>query len=205
MEYQIRNWLYFTWLSGDHITEQAVHTLDKAAWILGDVAPLRAMGLGGRQQRVDPKWGNVYDHFAVFYDFPDGRRVFFTCRQQDKCATDVSDQVLGTNGSAELMSHTIYDRSGKRSWKYRGEQPSMYRVEHQELFASIRDGKPINNGHYMCNSTMMALLGRMAAYTGQTVEWEDAIQSDERLGPTDYAWTDVPEPTVAIPGRTKLA
>jgi predicted dehydrogenase len=205
MEYQMRNWLYFTWLSGDHIMEQAIHSIDKASWILGDVAPLRATALGGRQQRVDPKYGNVYDHFSVFYEYPGGVRVSLSCRQQDGCSQDVEDRVLGSNGVAELVAHKLYDRQGKQTWRYRDKAPSMYRVEHEELFASIRNGEPINNGHYMCNSTRLALLGRLAAYTGATVSWDDCIKSNERLGPTDYAWGEAPEAKVAIPGKTSVA
>jgi len=205
MEYQIRNWLYFTWLSGDHILEQAVHSLDKTAWLLGDVQPVKATALGGRQQRTDPKYGNIYDHFTVFYEYPDGQRVYFTCRQQDNCSVRVDELVHGTQGRAEILRGQMFDLAGKRTWRYRGEKPSMYQVEHDELFASIRSGKPINNGHYMCNSTMIGLLGRMAAYTGQTVTWEQLEKSSERLGPAEYAWTEVPVQAVAIPGKTAIA
>ncbi|MCC6492270.1 MAG: Gfo/Idh/MocA family oxidoreductase [Pirellulales bacterium] len=204
MEYQIRNWLYFTWLSGDHILEQAVHSLDKTAWLLGDIQPLKAMALGGRQQRVDPKYGNIYDHFAVFYEYPDGRHVYFTCRQQDNCSVRVDERVLGTAGQAEILKHELTDRGGKRTWRYKGDKPSMYQQEHDELFASIRKGEPINNGHYMCNSTMIGLLGRAAGYTGQTVTWDQLQQSTERLGPSQYAWGEAPDLSVAIPGKTTL-
>jgi predicted dehydrogenase len=205
MEYQIRNWLYHTWLSGDHILEQAVHSLDKTAWLLGDVQPVRATALGGRQQRTDPQYGNVYDHFTVFYEYPGGERVYFTCRQQDNCSVRVDELVHGTTGRAEVLRGQLFDFSGKTTWRYRGKKPSMYQVEHDELFASIRKGQPINNGHYMCNSTMIAIMGRMAAYTGQTLTWEQLEKSTERLGPSDYAWTDVPTQGVAIPGKTSLA
>jgi predicted dehydrogenase len=181
--------------------EQAIHSIDKTAWILGDVAPLRATALGGRQQRVDPKYGNVYDHFAVLYEYPDGVRVTLSCRQQDGCAAETEDYVLGSNGTAQLMAHKTFDRAGNGTWSYRGPKPSMYRVEHQELFSSIRNGAPINNGTYMCNSTLIALLGRQAAYTGATIAWDGCVNGDERLGPSEYAWGDVPESLVAIPGR----
>lgn len=205
MEYQIRNWLYFTWLSGDHIMEQAIHSLDKTAWLLGDAHPVRAMAMGGRQQRTDEKWGNIYDHFTVFYEYADGRRVYFTCRQQDNTSTHVDERVLATNGQADVLGNTLYGADGKPKWRYRGKKPSMYDVEHQEMFQSIRSGSPINNGHYMCNSTMIALMGRMAAYTGKTLTWDECLASTEQLGPTEYAWADAPESVVAIPGRTKLA
>jgi predicted dehydrogenase len=207
MEYQIRNWLYHTWLSGDHILEQAVHTIDKTAWIMGDIQPLHAVGLGGRQQRTEEKYGDVYDHFAVFYEYPGGVRVSMSCRQQDGCAVDVEDRVLGSTGVAELCSHKIFDRTGtgRETWRYRGPAPSMYRVEHQEMFASIRNGTPINNGHFMCNSTMLGLLGRQAAYTGKLVTWDECASSDERLGPTEYAWGDAPESKVPVPGKAAQA
>ena len=205
MEYQIRNWLYHTWLSGDHILEQAVHSLDKTAWLLGDVQPVQATALGGRQQRIDPMYGNVYDHFTVFYEYPGGQRVYFTCRQQDNCSTRIEELVHGTQGRAELVREQLMDLAGKRIWKYRGPKPSFYQQEHDELFAGIRKGEPINNGHYMCNSTMIGLLGRMAAYTGQTVTWDQCEGSIERLGPTEYAWGDAPVQAVAIPGKTALA
>lgn len=187
MEYQVRNWLYHTWLSGDHIMEQAIHSLDKTAWLLGDISPVRATSLAGRQQRTDPLYGNVYDHFAVFYEYPTGQRVYFTCRQQENCSARVDERVLGTNGQAEILRGELYNRKGDRKWRFKGKQPSMYRVEHEEMFASIRDGKPINNGDYMCNSTAIALMGRMAGYTGQTVTWEQVMSSTERLGPTEYS------------------
>ena len=205
MEYQVRNWLYHTWLSGDHILEQAVHSLDKTAWLLGDISPVKAMSLAGRQQRVDPKYGNIYDHFAVFYEYPTGQRVYFTCRQQDNCSVRVDERVLGTNGQADVLGGKLFNREGKQKWRYKGPKPSMYRVEHEEMFASIRKGEPINNGDYMCNSTLIGLMGRMAGYTGQTVTWDQCVNSTERLGPTKYEWGDVVEETVAIPGKTALA
>jgi predicted dehydrogenase len=205
MEYQIRNWPYFTWLSGDHTVEQAVHSLDKAAWLLGDIQPTQAMALGGRQQRTAEKFGNVYDHFTVFYEFPTGQHVYFTCRQQANTTTRVDDRVLGTSGQAEILKHTVTPKNGQ-PWTYTGETPSMYVEEHKALFQSIRDGKPLNNGHYMCNSTMIGIMGRMAAYSGQTLTWEECINSEDRLGPTEYAWTDeVPLDEVSIPGRKRKA
>lgn len=204
MEYQLRNWLYYTWLSGDHILEQAVHSIDKSAWLLGDIQPESAMALGGRQQRTDPKYGHIYDHFTVFYRYPTGQNVYFTCRQQDNTSTHVDELVLGTEGQAEILRNKISPQEGK-TWRYRGPKPSMYRVEHEQLFQSIRSGQPINNGHYMCNSTMIGVMGRMAAYSGKTLTWEDCINSQQRLGPTEYTWSDLPEPPVAIPGMSELA
>lgn len=202
MEYQIRNWLYFTWLSGDHICEQAVHSLDKTAWLNGDASPVRASGMGGRQQRTDPKYGNIFDHHVVFYEYPSGVRVYFTCRQQDNCTPFVDEIVLGTKGTARILTNRI---KGEKSWKYRGPKPSMYRVEHEELFKSIRAGAPINNGHYMTNSTLLAIMGRMCTYSGKDQKWEDVLGSTEKLGPAEYRWGNAPEKPVPIPGTLASA
>ena len=201
MEYQMRNWYYYTWLSGDHICEQAVHSLDKTAWLAGDASPVRALGMGGRQQRTDKKYGHIFDHHTVFYEYASGLRVYFTCRQQDNTSTHVDELVLGTKGTAKILKHQI---EGENKWHYRGPKPSMYLLEHEELFKGIREGKPINDGHTMCNSTMIAIMGRMCTYTGQTLTWEQATGSQERLGPEKYQWGDMPEPPVPIPGVTKL-
>ncbi len=201
MEYQVRNWIYYTWLSGDHIVEQAIHSLDKTAWLQGDASPVRAMGMGGRQQRTAKKYGHIFDHHTVFYEYANGVRVYFTCRQQKNCTVHVDELVLGTKGTAKILEHEI---DGETKWRYDGPKPSPYVVEHEALFKSIRDGSPINNGQYMCNSTMIAIMGRMCTYTGQTLTWEQAIESQERLGPTEYQWGDMPEPSVAIPGITEF-
>jgi myo-inositol 2-dehydrogenase/D-chiro-inositol 1-dehydrogenase len=201
MEYQLRNWLYFTWLSGDFNTEQHVHSLDKAAWAMKDEPPVKATALGGRQVRVEEQWGNIFDHFAVVYEYANGVKLFAQCRQMGGCSVDVSDHLIGTNGSAEMMKAEI---EGPNQWRYRGEKPNMYEEEHRELFASIRAGQPINNGDYMAKSTMMAIMGRMAAYTGQTLTWDQCLNSTEDLTPARYEWGDVPVPTVAKPGLTKF-
>ncbi|MGD9721646.1 MAG: Gfo/Idh/MocA family protein [Pirellulales bacterium] len=202
MEFQLRNWLYFTWLSGDFNVEQHVHSLDKAAWVMHDEPPLRATGLGGRQVRIDEKWGNIYDHFAVIYEYANGVRLFANCRQMAGCSVDVSDHLIGTEGSAEMMRGEI---EGKHAWRYRGPKVNMYEEEHRAMFAAIRAGRAINNGLYMARSTMLAIMGRMAAYTGQTLTWDQCLNSTEDLTPPSYAFGDVPVPQVAMPGLTKFA
>ncbi len=204
MEYQMRNWLYFTWLSGDHIVEQFIHSIDKALWLMNDEPPVACYGLGGRQVRTDPKWGHVYDHFAVFYEWANGVRAFDNTRQMPNCFNETEDYVFGSNGQAKVLAHEVKSKSGE-SWKYSGDRPSMYDVEHQELFAGIRSGNIINNGEYMSYSTMMAILGREACYTGQRITWEQGMASDMDLSPEDYVWGDVPTPTVAIPGVTRFS
>jgi predicted dehydrogenase len=201
MEYQMRNWYYYTWLSGDFNVEQHVHSLDKAAWIKRDAPPARATGLGGRQVRVEPKWGNVYDHFAVVYEYDDGTRLFANCRQIAGCSNDVSDHLIGTKGRAEMMKAVI---EGEQPWRYRGAKPNMYEQEHRAMFAAIRSANPINNGVYMATSTMLAVMGRMAAYTGQTLTWEQCLNSAEDLSPPKYEWGDLAVAPVAMPGLTKF-
>ena len=201
MEYQIRNWLYFTWLSGDHIVEQHIHSLDKAVWLMNDQVPDRCFGLGGRQVRTDEKWGNIYDHHAVCYEYDSGIKVFAYTRQMSRCKNQVDDFIYGTDGNAALLSKAI---RGKNEWKYQGPTPSMYDVEHQELFAGIRRGEHINNGDYMAKSTLMAIMGRMACYTGQFIEAKAALDSQEDLTPAAYEFGNVDVPKVAMPGKTKF-
>jgi predicted dehydrogenase len=201
MEYQIRNWLYHTWLSGDHICEQAIHSLDKVNWLLGDKSPESAWGMGGRQQRTDPKFGNIYDHHTVFYDYPGGVKAYFTCRQQENTMMLVDETVLGTKGSAQVLAKRI---DGEKKWHYHSKKPhDMYLLEHVNLFKSIRAGKPINQGDLMCNSTLVAIMGRMCTYTGQKHTWDQLLASADRLGPDKYEWGAAPEESVAIPGTQK--
>lgn len=202
MEWQVRNWLYFTWLSGDHNVEQHVHSLDKAAWMLKDASPKSAVGLGGRQVRTDTIYGNIFDHHAVVYEFENNVKLFSFCRQMAGCSVDVSDYAHGTKGTADIMRHTI---TGQSPWKYNGPAKNMYAAEHEAFFGAIRSGNPINNTQYMANSTMIAIMGRMATYSGQTITWEEAINSQEDLTPPAYEWTSLATPPVPMPGLTKLA
>lgn len=209
LEYQLRNWMYFTWLSGDHLVEQAVHTVDKMCWTFDDVDPVSATATGGRQQRVEDQYGHIYDHFAVQYEYPGGARGFIFCRQQQGCFNEVADHYLGTKGTVDQVSGR-FNRikvPGGENWKFDGTNNDMYQTEHDEFFASIRAGQPLNFAHKMAHSTMVAIMGRMAAYTGQTITWEDAINSKESLapeGPLDMKMT-LATPPIAIPGRTKFA
>ena len=212
MEWQIRNWYYFTWLCGDHNVEQHVHSLDKMAWVMGDVYPARAIGVGGRQVRTGPEYGNIFDHHVVQYEFPDGTKCFSECRQQNNTYTEVTDYIYGTKGIATLLgpgnrnwSVAPYDKAEK-PWRYprTGNSYNMYQQEHDELFASIRAGKPINDGDWMSKSSLMGIMGRMATYTGQPVTWDQALDSKEDLSPKTYAFGPNPVPAAAIPGMTKF-
>jgi predicted dehydrogenase len=203
MEWQLRNWLYYPWLSGDLIAEQHIHTLDVMAWIKRDVYPVAAVSLGGRQVRTDPLFGTVYDHFSTIYEWEDGTRGYSYCRQQNNCWRDVNEYVLGTEGRANVFQHAI---RGKHEWQFAGKVRDMYQNEHDALFAAIRAGKPIQNGEYMCKSTMMALQGRMAAYTGKRITWDQAWNSQEVLMPDDVTLGMAPpQHGVAMPGITKFS
>jgi predicted dehydrogenase len=209
MVYQLRNWYYFSWLSGDFNTEQHVHSLDKAAWAMHDQPPARAWGVGGRQVRTDAKFGDIFDHHAVVYEYDNGVQVHAYCRQIPGCYSDVSDVFIGTKGRANILQNKI---EGENPWHYTGPKPSMYDVEHQDLFAAIRSGKTINNGEYLARSTMWAILGRMVNYTGQCLTWEQAVNSQQNLAPEKYAFDANPpilpdkdaKYPIAVPGETKF-
>jgi myo-inositol 2-dehydrogenase/D-chiro-inositol 1-dehydrogenase len=205
MEWQIRNWLYFTWLSGDFNVEQHVHSLDKMAWAMRDQRPIKCFGLGGRQVRTGPEFGNIYDHMSCVYEYENGVKGYAFCRQQSNCANEVKDYVLGTRGKVDVMRHQI---TGANPWQFpaaqaRGED--MYQNEHDAFFASIRSGNPINNGEYMCKSTLLAIMGRMACYTGQEVTWDQVLNSRQDLSPPRYEWDQIGVPAVALPGITTLS
>jgi predicted dehydrogenase len=205
MEYQLRNWLYFTWLSGDHVAEQHIHSLDKMAWVMGDRYPVRCVSSGGRAVRTGAEYGNVYDHFNTVYEWEDGVKGFSSCRQWGgPVATEVSDWVLGTRGRSNVQA--AENSAGPSwSWRWRSDEPDdMYQNEHDELFRAIRAGEPISNADVMCRSTLMALMARMAAYTGQAITWDQAWNSSEDLSPARYAWGPVETAPVARPGETQF-
>jgi len=205
LEWQLHNWYNFVWLSGDGYVEQACHSVDKVAWALKDQAPLKAVAVGGRQ--TPNNQGNIFDHMFVVYEFADDVRAFLGQRQIGNTYTDNSDYLMGSDGVGKSGWQAPYIK-GKQTWRYREHGPKidMYQVEHNELFASIRNGNPINDGHWMAQSTLMGLMGRMAAYTGQEVTWEQAINSQEKLVPDPMDWKMTLDfPAVAMPGVTKLA
>ncbi|MDZ4819981.1 MAG: gfo/Idh/MocA family oxidoreductase, partial [Planctomycetota bacterium] len=203
MEWQVRNWIYFNWLSGDHIAEQHIHSLDKASWALKDETPVACVGAGGRQVRTEPKFGDVFDHFNVMYEYASGPMVFAGCRQMAGCYNDVNDIVIGTTGKADIQRNLV---NGKNIWRNKeNPNPNMYDQEHAELFAAIRSGNPINNGQYMANSTLMALMGRMSAYTGQRITWEKAMNSNVKLGPEVVELGPAPAVVLPVPGINTLS
>jgi predicted dehydrogenase len=202
MEWQLRNWNYFTWLGGDHIVEQHVHNLDVMNWVFND-HPVRAIGMGGRQARPGKNYGHIYDHFAVEYEYANGARVFSQCRQMNNCDGKVEEAVIGTKGTSNCKDW-IRPKEGQ-VWRFRDKEVNPYQQEHQNLIDSIRAGKPINEAKAIAESTLTGIMGRESAYTGRTVEWEQAFNSTMRLGPEKYEMGNLPFPEVPMPGQYKLS
>jgi myo-inositol 2-dehydrogenase / D-chiro-inositol 1-dehydrogenase len=203
MEYQMRNWYYYPWLSGDFIAEQHCHNFDKAAWVFNGQYPVSATGVGGRAVRTNPKYGHIYDHFAVALEYASGAKLFSYCRQMPGCQNDVSDYVIGTKGTAQMRDsasppvHAV-NPAGGRPWEFTGQIKVMYDVEHDELFAGIRSGKLINDGESAAYSTLMALMAREAAYSGKRVTWKQMLASKQNLAPVKYDMAANP-PSFATP------
>lgn len=203
VEWQIRNWYNFGWLCGDGLVEQAVHSVDKVAWAMKDQPPVSCVAVGGRQ--VPAHGGNIYDHFEVNYLYPNNVRAFVACRQIEGCYNENSDYILGTKGVCTIGRGPLPRITGQTTWTFEGQKNDMYQAEHDALFAAIRQGKPLNDGEWMATSTMLALMGRMAAYTGQQITWEMAMNSQENLFPDPLDWNGKFEPPpLAIPGKTRF-
>jgi myo-inositol 2-dehydrogenase / D-chiro-inositol 1-dehydrogenase len=203
LEWQMRNWYNFTWLSGDGYGEQACHSVDKVGWAMKDQSPLKAVAVGGRQ--TPNNQGNIFDHMFVVYEFPDDVYAFVGQRQIGNTYSDNSDYLMGSAGFAKIQGWTGVFIKGKENWRYKGPKSDMYQNEHNELFASIRSGKPINDGEWMAHSTLMAIMGRMAAYSGQQITWEQAMNSQEKLVPDQLDWKmKLDFPPMAMPGVTKI-
>jgi myo-inositol 2-dehydrogenase/D-chiro-inositol 1-dehydrogenase len=203
VEWQIRNWYNFVWLCGDSLVEQAVHSADKIAWVMHDEPPVSCVGVGGRT--IPAEGGNIYDHFEVNYIYPNGVRAFLANRQMVNCYNENSDYILGTDGACTIGRGPQPRIEGKTNWTFSGQQYNMYQREHDVLFAAIRKNTPVNNGKRLATSTMLAIMGRMAAYTGQQVTWDQAMNSQEKLVPDNLDWKgSLPVPPRAEPGVTKL-
>ena len=202
LEWMVRNWYNFNWLGGDGIVEQAVHTADWLAWVMKDVVPVTCTAVGGRQ--IPAQGGNIYDHIEANYVWADGTHGFLAQRQIPGCFSENHLTVIGSKGTGRIDARgpTI---TGENPWRYRGEKPNMYQVEHNELFASIRSGKPINDGDRMAKSTLLGIMARQAAYTGQQLTWEMIQNSQQVLVPEIKDWDSKVEPEpMAMPGQTKF-
>jgi myo-inositol 2-dehydrogenase/D-chiro-inositol 1-dehydrogenase len=205
LEWQMRNWLYFTWLSGDHIVEQHIHNIDVASWGIGK-PPVAAVALGGRQQRVNPAFGHIYDHFAVDFEYPNDVHVMSMCRQIPNCANDVSEHLVGTKGRADTNGKTYLMKLGKKAWTHDASKDvDPYLQEHIDLIASIRKGKPLNELKSATDSNLAAVMGRMAAYTGKKVTYQQVLDSKESLVPKALDFkSKMTVPTVAMPGASDI-
>ncbi len=204
MEYQIRNWYYYNWLSGDHITEQSIHSIDKIMWAMKDVPPKKCTASGGRSRRTEEKWGDIYDHFNCVFEWETGEKLFHSCRQWSGADGNVSDFVYGTRGTAAIQANKI---SGEVNWRYKGsgEDLDMYDAEWAELFKSFKGERPlINDGEYMCNSTLVSIMGRMSAYTGKSLTWDQVSGSQLDLCPPSYEFGAAPEVVIPKPGSTEF-
>jgi hypothetical protein len=175
------------------------------AWAMNDMPPIRAWGVGGRQVRTEPKYGNIFDHFSIVYEYPEDIRGYHQCRHWANTPARVADHILGATGRADVFGKKI---TGAKPWRFRAAEGAppldMYQSEHNEMFAALRAGKPINNSEKAATSTLLALMGRMAAYTGEVITWDRAMQSKEQLVPETFTWGDAPQKPVPIPGVTKF-
>jgi predicted dehydrogenase len=209
MEYQMRNWYYFVWLCGDHIVEQHIHNLDVINWAK-NAYPVRCHGMGGRQVRTGKQYGEIYDHHAVEYEYPDGSRMFSQCRHIRGCWSSVSEHVIGTRGKADISGHRI---TGANAWRFeRGGGKDPYQQEHDTLFDAIRNDKPYNEAFNGAMSSLTAIMGRLATYSGRVIESEAVLNSSIALVPDKYTWDGRPPVLpnedgsypIAIPGATNV-
>jgi len=209
MEYQMRNWYYFNWLCGDHIVEQHIHNLDVCNWVMGGY-PVTAQGQGGRQARNGPDHGEIFDHHMVEFTYADGTKMQSQCRHIPGCFDSVSEHAHGSAGTADIGAGRI-EGAGGWKWRFQGEDGDHYQTEHDVLFAAIRADTPHDEVENGAKSTMTAIFGRMATYSGKLLRWEDAIGSELALVPAAYAW-DADPPTlpdehgrypIPMPGSTR--
>ncbi len=196
MEYQLRDWVNWTWLSGDIIVEQHIHHLDAMLWVTGKT-PVKATGMGARVRR---RTGDQYDFFSIDYEYEGDVHLHSTIRQLNGCANERQEVLVGTKGSASLDG-VIYDLSGKPIWKYSGPENVSLVQEHVDWITAIRTGKPVNTARETATSTLMAIMGRDSAYTGKAITWDELMKSSARLGPTEYAMGPLPfKPVAPVPG-----
>lgn len=199
-EWQYRNWPYFTWLSGDIIVEQHIHSLDHINWLLDD-HPVRAYGVGGNISREEDDFGHTYDHFAIEYEYPGGARLFSQNRQIDNCTVRIATALVGDKGTSNGMNQI----EGERPWRFSGQVRDAYEQEHIDLVESIRSGSPLNEAKVVAESTLTAILGREAAYSGKLVTWDQVLQSTRNYTPETFAFGPAPFPEVVNPKRYQLS
>jgi predicted dehydrogenase len=214
MEYQVNNWYYFPWLSGDHIVEQHIHNMDVGNWIRGDKHPVEAQGMGGRQVRTGKEYGQIFDHHFVEFTYADGTKMYSQCRHMDGCSGEVREHAHGTKGTLDIDDGSVGGEitGAGGTWRSKGKKVDNHHQEHHDLFAALRDGRTYNEGDYGADATMTAVLGRMATYSGKIVKWDDALQKGIDLAPQKYDFAATP-PVVPdangnypaiVPGKTEV-
>ncbi|MBN2593058.1 MAG: Gfo/Idh/MocA family oxidoreductase [Sedimentisphaerales bacterium] len=203
MEWQLRRWLFMTWLSGDFIVEMHIHNLDRVNWAMG-THPVQCIGMGGRQARTGPEYGNCYDHFAVEYEYPGGVRIEYMGSQIDKMTYRQDNRIIGTKGKAFTDSGNLIIE-GEKPFKYDGPSWSPTIKQHADQIAAIRAGEHLNEGKRVAESTLTCIMGRMSAYTGRALKWDWAMKASKLdLNPPKYEFGDLDMRPVAIPGQTQL-
>jgi predicted dehydrogenase len=211
IQYQFWNWYHFLWLSGDDVPQSLVHNVDRISWIMKEEMPTWAFGLAGRSSSFGEVYGDMFDHNTVVYEYKSGARLYALCRTQKNCYNNSSDIIMGTKGTCHLGRSRI---EGETNWQFKGPHNNPYEAEQKALIDSVREGKPINSGYHMANSTMIGVLGQITCYTGKETTWEDAYNSDLQYGPPpEKASFDIDPPTtpdetgnypLPLPGITKL-
>ena len=201
MERQIRNWYHYAWLCGDHIVEQHVHNLDVCNWIMNG-HPVRAYGQGGRQA-LGSKSGHIFDHFAVEFEYANGARLFSKCRQINGTDGNVSEAVVGTKGFCNKLNDGIIQSD--KPFKFEGSRINPQVIEHADLIAAVRGAAYINEATTVAHSTMTAIMGRESAYTGQTINWDEAMNWQTSLAPEKMEWGPAPTPEAPIPGKHQMS
>jgi len=216
MEYQMRNWYYFVWICGDHIVEQHIHNLDVINWVKNG-HPIRAHGMGGVEVRKGPDYGEIFDHHCVEFEYADGSRCYSQCRHINGCWNDVSEHAQGTKGRIDMADGRPVGQgwiiSGEKPWRFmEKQQRGPYFLEHDDLLDAIRNDKPYNEAEYGAHSTMTAIFGRMATYSGKIITWDEAINSEINYFPDELAWDAEPKVKPgsdgwyphAVPGKTRV-
>ena len=212
LEYQMRNWYYYNWLCGDHILEQHIHNIDVANWFIGEY-PTSAQGMGGREVRKGPEYGEIFDHHFVEFVYPGGAVIASQCRHQPNTMNRVTEVFQGTKGSIDMSNNSVTTWDGKEILKHNARKdPNPYQVEHDKLFASVTEGGLISDAENGAYSTLTAIMGRMATYSGQVITWEEALNSEMSLVPENLSWDSTPPVMpgedglyeIPVPGKTKV-
>ncbi|MAG57997.1 MAG: oxidoreductase [Planctomycetes bacterium] len=190
-QYHFRNWYHFRWLSGDDVTQSLVHNVDRMSWIMKEEMPESCFGLGGRSASFGEVYGDMFDHHTAVYEYASGARLFGLCRTQVGCYPNGGDVIMGSKGTCHLGQCRV---EGETDWRYDGPSNNPYDAEQKALIDAVRTNQPINSGHYMANSTMVAVLGQIACYSGKMTQWDKACKSGLEFGPSPEDSTFETEP-----------